>query len=108
MEPQPDLHVRFDAPMWLHEASGTWHFVTVPFSVADEIEAMVGTRTRGFGSVRVEVTIGGSIWRTSLFPDTKAESYVLPIKKPVRLAEGLTLGEPVSVSLTVLREQLPN
>ena len=49
--------------------------------------------THGFGSVRVEATIGGSTWRTSIFPSDDA--YILPIKKAVREAEGLELDAPV-------------
>jgi hypothetical protein len=96
------MQVRFDAPLWLHSASGTWHFVTVPFAVADEIEAVVGRSTRGFGSVRVRVTIGSSTWDTSVFPDSKAQSYVLPIKKAVRTAQGLEVGTVTFVEMTVL------
>lgn len=51
--------------------------------------------------MRVTVGIGGSEWMTSLFPDTKRRTYVLPIKKAVRTAEGLVDGSPVDVTLAV-------
>ncbi|MGB7880788.1 MAG: DUF1905 domain-containing protein, partial [Ilumatobacteraceae bacterium] len=57
---------------------------------------------RGFGSVRVEVTVGSTTWRTSIFPDTKSESFVLPVKQAVRLAEGLGDGSPVVVILAIV------
>ena len=38
--------------------------------------------------MRVEVTLGTSTWRTSVFPD-KARGYVLPVKSAVRRREGL-------------------
>jgi hypothetical protein len=57
---------------------------------------------RGFGSLRVEVAIGSTTWRTSVFPDTKRGTYLLPVKKQVRAAEGLVEGSVCSVELTVV------
>ena len=95
------MEYRFSADLWMHHG-GSWHFVTVPFEDADEIDEVSTGVQRGFGSVRVRVTIGSSTWDTSLFPDSKAKSYVLPIKKPVRVKEGLTVGAPVAVSLVLV------
>lgn len=92
----------FDADLWLHDGAAAWHFVTVPGGIADEIEATVVGARRGFGSVKVSVTIGSTTWATSLFPDTKAESYVLAVKRMVREREGLTAGDTVSVSMVVV------
>ena len=57
-------------------------------------------KRRGFGSVRVAVRVGTSAWQTSVFP-TQGK-WFLPIKKPVRLAEGLAEGQPVVVELDLL------
>lgn len=92
----------FRTELWRYTGESPWHFVTLPFDQADEIDEIAAESKRGFGSVRVEVTIGASTWRTSLFPDTKAESYVLPIKKQVRIAERLEPGQPVDVMIELL------
>ena len=42
------------------------------------------------------------MWRTWVFPDAKYETYVLPVKKAVRAAEGLREGSTVRVELEVL------
>jgi hypothetical protein len=55
-----------------------------------------------FGSVRVRVTVGGSVWRTSIFPEGGRGAYVLPIKKAVRKAEGLDPGDTASVTVELL------
>lgn len=55
----------------------------------------------GFGSVRVQATVGSTTWHTSLFPDATTGSFVLPVKKPVRLAEGLAAGASCEVTLEV-------
>ena len=88
--------------MWEHDGSASWHFLSVPEPIADDLEAEFGHRAAGFGSLRVEVTIGSSTWQTSLFPDAKRKTYVLPLKKAVRTAEGLTAGSVASVDLVVL------
>ena len=59
----------FDAVVWEHSrAIRSWHFLTLPGDVSDEIAAEGGP-PEGFGSVRVVVTIGSTTWRTSVFPD---------------------------------------
>ena len=88
--------------MWEHDGSASWHFLSVPEPIADDLEAEFGHRAAGFGSLRVEVTIGSSTWQTSLFPDSKRSTYVLPLKKAVRTAEGLSAGSTAQVELVVL------
>lgn len=92
----------FDAPLWRWKGDAAWHFITLPHDVADDIEESNEPSRRGFGSVRVEVTVGATTWRTSLFPDTKAESYVLPVKRAVRDAEQLVEGDSVRVGLVLI------
>lgn len=92
----------FTADLWRHAGEAAWYFVTLPHDVADDIDEITAESRRGFGSVRVEVTVGATTWSTSLFPDTKAASYVLPVKKAIRLAEALDDGSRVVVRLTLV------
>lgn len=94
----------FDAELWLWQARQTdrWTFVSLPPDVADEVLDVAGGVARGFGSLRVEVRLGGSRWRTSIFPDSSAKTYVLPIKKAVRHAEGVEAGDTARVGITLL------
>ena len=91
---------RFDAEIWLWDADAAWHFLSLPENVADEVEEQAGPR-RGFGSVPVQVTIGSSTWSTSVFPDRKRGTYLLPVKKSVRSREGVEAGDRVTVELMV-------
>jgi hypothetical protein len=93
---------RFQSVVWEHDGPGSWHFVSLPDDVADDIDERYGHLEAGFGSLRVEVVIGATTWRTSIFPDTKRGTYVLPVKKAVRTAEDLTDGTSVDVALTVV------
>lgn len=96
------MEFQFTAPLWLYSGNNAWHFVTLPEDLADDIEELASTAKRGFGSVRVVVSIGETTWETSLFPDSKAGSYVLPIKKSVRDREGLSIGEDLTLEITLL------
>jgi uncharacterized protein DUF1905 len=92
------VKVVFDAELWLWDArrTDTWVFVSLPASQSEEIRDLVGGLRRGFGSVRVRVTIGSSTWVTSIFPGSQA-GYVLPVKRPVRVAEALDVGDVATV-----------
>lgn len=88
----------FTAELWLYPGEAGWHFLTLPAQVADDIDEEVGERA-GFGSIPVEVTVGSTTWVTSIFPDKASASFVLPVKKAVRSAEGLDVGTMVTVGL---------
>ncbi|MEE8599655.1 DUF1905 domain-containing protein [Euzebya tangerina] len=93
----------FTAPLWRWSARSTsWFFVSLPEDDADAIDAAFGGAAAGFGSIKVAVTIGSSTWQTSIFPSKEEATYVLPIKKAVRTAEGLDDGSTADVTLTVL------
>ena len=96
-----DERYRFTAELWEWSAQGGWFFVTLPAEDSAEIRDQPRPR-RGFGSIRVEVTIGDSRWKTSIFPDSKAGSYVLPVKKAIRVAEDIADGDPIEVEVELL------
>ncbi len=93
--------VRFTGELFLWD-NGSWFFVRLPVEAADHVRDLVTGPPTGFGSVRVEVTIGSTTWQTSVFPDTATRTFVLPVKKAVRTAEDLGDGDSVEVSLLVL------
>jgi hypothetical protein len=95
------VDLRFSAALWEYDGPAAWHFVTVPVDVADEIRLVAG-EPRGFGSVRVEATIGASTFATSVFPDASSGGFVLPVKKAVRLAKDLDDGDTCEVGLRVV------
>lgn len=89
------------APVW-RWPGGNWFFLTVPDAVSDEIAEVSEGTAGGFGSVRVEVTCGATTWRTSLFPSSSAQAYVLPVKKAVRDAQGLGDGTMAQVRIRLV------
>jgi uncharacterized protein DUF1905 len=55
--------------------------------------------TYGWGMIPVTAQIGATGWKTSLFP--KDGRYIVPLKARVRKAEGLELGDMVTIRLAV-------
>lgn len=96
--------VEFDAEVWLWDARrvDTWTFVSLPADEAEKIRDAAGGVRRGFGSIRVRATVGLTTWTTSIFPDGERDTFVLPVKKAVRKAQKLDVGDTVRVTLEVL------
>jgi hypothetical protein len=92
----------FTAEVWQYDGPGGWHFVSVPEADTDEIEEAFGHAAKGFGSLRVDVLIGKTTWSTSIFPDRKRGTYLLPVKKSVREAEHLAAGTQARVQMVVV------
>jgi len=90
----------FTAPLWIH-SGGSWRFVSVPPDVGAAMAEAGALLRRGFGSLKVTVTIGSSTWSTSVFPDADSGSFLLPVKKPIRSANGLNDGDLVQVMLVL-------
>ncbi|MEV6979403.1 DUF1905 domain-containing protein [Kitasatospora sp. NPDC093806] len=94
----------FEAELWIWEArrADNWTFVSLPAEASGEIQDLPGGPARGFGARRVRVTVGGSSWLTSIFPDRGRGCYVLPIKRAVRKAEGLDPGDVATVTVELV------
>ena len=104
---KPPSSYRFRAPLWAHQGPAPWYFLTVPPAVSDEIDEATQGRQGGWGSVRVEVCVGATTWQTSLFPSTQHGGYVLPVKRAVRVAEGLVEGAEVDVRVVTRDRPAP-
>jgi hypothetical protein len=90
------------AEVWLYPGRAGWHFVTLPPDIADEVRARSAGSGKAFGSVSVQVTIGGTTWTTSLFADNKSASYLLPLNASVRRREGLQDGDTVTLTIVLI------
>jgi hypothetical protein len=97
------VNVVFDAELWIWDArkAESWTFVSLPADISEEIHELTRGLRRGFGSVRVRVTIGTSTWTTSIFPESE-KSFVLPVKRAVRKAEGIEAGDTATVTVELI------
>ena len=57
---------------------------------------------RGFGSVKVEVTVKDMNWRTSIFPSKESGGYFLPVKIDVVRRTGIAEGGEISINVRLL------
>lgn len=91
------LEVTNELVLW--KGPAPWHFVHVPDEQSAELESASALVTYGWGMVPVTARIGATTWTTSLWP--RDGGYVIPVKSAVRTAEGLELGDVVTVRLEV-------
>lgn len=95
---------KFSANIWLWPGeNAAWHFISVPKMESAKIAALQEKKARrGWGSVKVEATIGKTAWTTSIFPDKKSGTYLLPLKCAVRKKEGLMVKDTVNISIVLM------
>jgi len=87
---------KIKSEVWLYPGMSGWHFVSVDKKTGEKInKSVAGKLKRGFGAVRVEVTLGKCVWQTSIFPDKRSGTYLLPLKMQVRKKEGIMAGDKV-------------
>lgn len=102
---KPTYNVK--AKVWLYSgAKAAWHFVTIPSEISQELKKQFGDLARGWGSLPVEIELGESNWKTSIFPDKKSGCYFLPLKAKVRKKEKITNGDEVKLILKIEFEEL--
>ena len=68
----------------------------------EDIRELFDGPRRGFGAVKVRVTVGTSTWTTSIFPDSASGCYVLPVKRAVRKAEALDIGDVAATTVELI------
>lgn len=78
-----------------------WCFVGVPKKESEKIKNGYKNK-KGFGSVPVNVTIGKTKWKTSIFPDKRSGTYLLPLKSEVRKKESIFVDDIVSLILEII------
>jgi Domain of unknown function (DUF1905) len=86
----------------MSSGQSAWHFVSVPEDLSAEIKSLFGDLKRSWGSLPVVARIGETSWKTSIFPDNKTGTYLLPLKAEVRKKERISAGDTVTVTLEIL------
>ncbi len=82
--------------------TANWHFVPITKKIGQEIKETCGKPARGFGAVKVEVTIGKTTWLTSMFPDKYSGSYILPLKAQIRKKEDIYAEDKIKFRITLV------
>ncbi|MFK5633770.1 MULTISPECIES: DUF1905 domain-containing protein [unclassified Ornithinimicrobium] len=95
--PEPDLEFTGEVVEWRGPAP--FHFVVVPPDEARWLREIAQAVTYGWGMIPVSVRIGATLFTTSLWP--REGAFVVPVKDAVRAAEGVELGDVVTVGLWI-------
>ncbi len=96
------MELTFKSKLWEWQGQGAWCFISVPKEYYADIQRISQSPRKGFGSVRVEVLIGKTSWKTSIFPDSKSGTYLLPVKKSVREEENINIGDLIAVEIRLI------
>lgn len=92
----------FSGHVWIYPSErASWHFITVPKKESVHITTTYQHKKKGWGSLRVDAHIGNSIWSTSIFPDSKTGTYLLPLKSNIRAKEGIISGDMITCTITI-------
>ncbi|WP_226699373.1 DUF1905 domain-containing protein [Qipengyuania gaetbuli] len=87
---------------------GTYHLVTITgeeaaaIAMHERLSRLEFGSRRGFGSVKVMALIGGTRWKTSVFPQNRKSEWVLLVSKKVMKAEDLAEGDELALELDLL------
>lgn len=93
------MELEFSGEMWFWKGPAPHHFITVPDAECSTLKAASASVTYGWGMIPVAARIGETRWTTSLFP--KEGRYIVPVKAAVQTAEGLEVGDTVTVRLVI-------
>ena len=93
------MEFSFSGSVWEWRGPAPYHFVSVPSAIASEIKELASAVTYGWGMIPVLGKIGTTTFSTSLW--AKNGTYAVPLKDAVRKAEGISIGDMVSVKLAL-------
>ena len=96
------MRYAFAAALEQLPSANAYFVVYLPLPVAAEIDQVSQGLRGGFGSVRVDATVGATQWRTSIFKDARRSSYLMLVKKDVRQKEKLQPGDELQLILELV------
>lgn len=65
--------------------------------MAKEIRETLKSEEEGWGRLKAEAKIGKSEWKTAIWFDTKANTYLLPLKAAIRKKESIETEKEIDV-----------
>jgi hypothetical protein len=93
---------KLEGHTWLYPGHAGWVFVSLPPKETKSINEDFKEFKKGWGSLPVEVKIGKTKFKTSIFPDKKNGVYLLPIKKVVRKIEGIIPQDKIKYQINIM------
>lgn len=93
------MELEFAGDVFEWRGPAPFYYVRVAEEESEDIAEVATQVTYGWGVIPVEVRIGATRWRTSLFP--KDGGYLVPLKDAVRRAEAIGVDDRVTVRLSI-------
>jgi hypothetical protein len=91
----------FLAKMWQYNPPYGWYFISLPQNTAHEIRESLQWQEEGWGRMKATAKIGNSVWETSIWFDTKLNTYLLPVKVEIRKTEKLVPGREILITIGI-------
>jgi Domain of unknown function (DUF1905) len=76
-----------------------YYYLPVPDEESADIREIAAMATYGWGVIPVVARLGNVDFETSLFP--KDGGYLLPLKDAVRKPQQITVGDEITVEMTI-------
>jgi hypothetical protein len=95
------IRYEFKAEPWQYVGKGAWIFVSLPQKMSREIRKYFKREEEGWGRLKATVQIGRSEWKTAIWFDTKANTYILPLKSEIRKKEDVIIGKSVKLIIRI-------
>ena len=93
------MEIEFSGRVIEWRGPAPYYYLPLPEEAADDVHEVAAMATYGWGVIPVAARLGDVDFETSLFP--KDGGYLLPLKDAVRKPQGITVGDQVSVELTI-------
>lgn len=93
------MQFEFTNPVFEWRGPAPYFYVALSHEVSQELTDLAPVLTFGWGMIPGAVTVGETDFTTALF--RKDGLYLIPLRKAIREAEGIELGDTVSGTLVV-------
>lgn len=95
------IKYEYATKMWKDDSPGGWHFVSLPKILSKEIRENFKWQEEGWGRMKTHAQIGELIWETAIWFDTKADTYILPIKSEIRKKTNLKNNQNIKMNIWI-------
>ena len=85
----------------MDNAPGAWCFISMPQDMSSGLREVFKEEEQGWGRLKAIARIGNTEWKTAIWYDTKANTYLLPLKAEIRKKEKLEMNVETKVVVWV-------
>src|SRR5687767_140430 len=95
------IKYEFTAKTWQYITPGGWHFISLQNELSKEIRDTLRSEEQGWGRLTATAKIRNSEWKTAIWFDTKANTYLLPLKAEIRKKENIEVGKTIEAVIWI-------